>query len=67
MPLPGSSPVHDKNWSVTFASSFSLGVAGAINAFNLEPITSFSLMKTTVTNNAPSNHTVDNFKFKKLL
>ena len=66
MSLPGSSPVHDKNWSVTFASSFSLGVAGAINVFNLEPITSFSLMKTTVTNNAPSNHTVDNFKFKKL-
>jgi len=66
MPHTGSSPVHDKNWSVTFASSFSLGVAGAINALNLEPTTSLSLMKTTLTNNAASNHTVDNLKFKKL-
>ena len=32
---------------------------------NLEPTTSFSLMKTTLTNNAPSNYTVDNFKVKK--
>ena len=33
---------------------------------NLEPTTSFSLMKTTLTNNAASNYTVDNFKVKKL-
>ena len=36
-----------------------------LNALNLEPTTSFSLMKTTLTNNAPSNYTVDNFKVKK--
>ena len=33
-----------------------------LNALNLVPITSFSLMKTTLTNNAASNYTVDNFK-----
>ena len=32
---------------------------------NLEPTTSFSMMKTTLTTNAPSNYTVDNFKVKK--
>ena len=37
-----------------------------LNALNLEPTTSFSLMKTTLTNNAASNYTVDNFKVKKL-
>ena len=37
-----------------------------LNALNLEPTTSFSLMKTTPTNNAVSNYTVDNFKVKKL-
>ena len=37
-----------------------------LNALNLEPTTSFSLMKTTLTNNAVSNYTVDNFKVKKL-
>ena len=35
------------------------------NALNLEPTTSFSLMKTTLTNNASSNYTVDNFKVDK--
>ena len=38
-----------------------------LNALNLETTTSFSLMKTTLTNNAASNYTVDNFKVKKLL
>ena len=37
-----------------------------LNALNLVPTTSFSLMKTTLTNNAASNYTVDNFKVKKL-
>ena len=37
-----------------------------INALNLEPTTSFSLMKTTLTNNAASKYTVDNIKVKKL-
>ena len=37
-----------------------------LNALNLEPTTSFSLMKTTLTNNVASNYTVDNFKVKKL-
>ena len=37
-----------------------------LNALNLKPNTSFSLMKTTLTNNAASNYTVDNFKVKKL-
>ena len=37
-----------------------------LNARKLEPTTSFSLMKTTLTNNAASNYTVDNFKVKKV-
>ena len=37
-----------------------------LNALNLEPTTSFSLMKAILTNNIPSNYTVDNFKVKKL-
>ena len=37
-----------------------------LNALNLEPTTSFSLMKATLTNNVASNYTVDNFKVKKL-
>ena len=37
-----------------------------LNALNLEPTTSFSLMKTTLTNNVASNYTMDNFKVKKL-
>ena len=37
-----------------------------LNALNLEATTSFSLMKTTLTNNVASNYTVDNFKVKKL-
>ena len=37
-----------------------------LNALNLEPTTSFSLMKTTLTNSAASNYTVDNFKVKKV-
>ena len=35
-----------------------------LNALNLEATTSFSLMKTTLTNNVASNYTVDNFKLK---
>ena len=38
-----------------------------INALNLEPTTSFSLMKTTLSNNAASKYTVDNIKVKKLV
>ena len=38
-----------------------------LNALNLEPTTSFSLMKRTLTNNVASDYTVDNFKVKKLL
>ena len=37
-----------------------------LNALNLETTTSFSLMKTTLANNAASNCTVDNLKVKKL-
>ena len=37
-----------------------------LNALNLEPTNSFSLVKTTLTNNVTSNYTVDNFKVKKL-
>ena len=37
-----------------------------LNALNLEPTTSFSLMKTTLTNNIASNYTVESFKVKKL-
>ena len=37
-----------------------------LNAVNLEPTTSFSLMKTSLTNNAASNYTVDNFIVKKV-
>ena len=37
-----------------------------LNALNLEPTTSFSFMKSTLSNNAASNYTVDNFKIKKL-
>ena len=37
-----------------------------LKALNLEATTSFSLMKTTLTNNVASNYTVDNFKVKKL-
>ena len=37
-----------------------------LNAFNLEATTSFSLMKTTLTNYVASNYTVNNFKVKKL-
>ena len=37
-----------------------------LNALNLEPTTSFGLMKATLTNNVASNYTVDNFKVKKL-
>ena len=37
-----------------------------LNALNLEPTTSFSLMKATLTNNVSSKYTVDNFKVKKL-
>ena len=38
-----------------------------LNALNLELTISFSLMKTTLTNNVASNYTVDNFKVKKLI
>ena len=38
-----------------------------LNAHNLEPTTSFSLMKTTLTNKAASNYTVDNLKVKMKL
>ena len=38
-----------------------------LNALNFEPTISFSLMKTTLTNNAASNYTFDNFKVKKFL
>ena len=37
-----------------------------LNALNLEPTTSFGLMKATLTNNVASNYKVDNFKVKKL-
>ena len=37
-----------------------------LNALNLEPTTSFSLMKATLINNVASIYTVDNFKIKKL-
>ena len=37
-----------------------------LNALNLEPTTSFSLMKATLTNKVASNYMVDNFKVKKL-
>ena len=33
-----------------------------LNALNLEPSTSFSLMRTILTNNAALNYTADNFK-----
>ena len=37
-----------------------------LKALNLEPATSFSLVKSMLTNNAASNYTVDNFRIKKL-
>ena len=37
-----------------------------LNALNLEPTTSFRLVKTTLTKNIASDYTVDNFKVKKL-
>ena len=37
-----------------------------LNALNLEPTTSFSLMETPLTNNAASNYMVDSLKVKKL-
>ena len=37
-----------------------------LNALNLEPTTSSSIVKITLTNNVASNYTVDNFKLKKL-
>ena len=46
--------------------TFFYSTINELNALNLEPTTSFSLMKTTLTNNAASNYTVDNFKVKKL-
>ena len=46
--------------------AFLYSTINELNALNLEPTTSFSLMKTTLTNNAASNYTVDNFKVKKL-
>ena len=45
---------------------FSCSTTKELNAINLEPTTSFSLMKTTLTNSVASNYTVDNFKVKKL-
>ena len=46
--------------------TFFYSIIKEVNALNLKPTTSFSLMKTTLTNNAASNYTVDNFKVKKL-
>ena len=46
--------------------TFSYSTTKELNAINLEPTTSFSLMKTTLTNNVASNYTVDNFKVKKI-
>ena len=46
--------------------TFFYSTINELNALNLEPTTSFSLMKTTLTNNVASNYTVDNFKVKKL-
>ena len=46
--------------------TFFYSTINELNALNLESTTSFSLMKTTLTNNAASNYTVDNFKVKKL-
>ena len=37
-----------------------------LKALNLERTTSFSLMRTTLTNNAALNYTMDKFKVKKL-
>ena len=37
-----------------------------LNALNLARTTSFSLMRTTLTNNAALNYTMGNFKVKKL-
>ena len=44
--------------------TFFYSTINELNALNLEPTTSFSLMKTTLTNNAASNYTVDNLKLK---
>ena len=46
--------------------TFFYSTINELNTLNLEPTTSFSLMKTTLTNNTASNYTVDNFKVKKL-
>ena len=46
--------------------TFFYSTINELNALNLEPTTSFSLMKEILTNNAASNYTVDNFKVKKL-
>ena len=46
--------------------TFFYSTINELDALNLEPTTSFSLMKTTLTNNAASNYTVDNFKVKKV-
>ena len=42
--------------------TFFYSTINELNTLNLEPTTSFSLLKTTLTNNAASNYTVDNFK-----
>ena len=47
--------------------TFFYSIIKELNALNLEPTTSFGFMKTTLTNKAASNYTVDNFKVRKLL
>ena len=57
---------RNPDWSEAMRKTFFYSTINELNALNLEPTTSFSLMKTTLTNNAASNYTVDNFKVKKL-
>ena len=52
--------------AITIRRTFFYSTIYELNPLNLEPTTSFSLMKTTLTNNVASNYTVDNFKVKKL-
>ena len=54
-------PRTEAMWRTFFYSTIK-----ELNALNLEPTTSLSLMKTTLTNNVASNYTMDNFKVKKL-
>ena len=53
-----------QNWSIR--RTFFYSTITELNALNLQPTTSISLMKTTLTNSTASNYTVDNFQVKKL-